>query len=162
MVEIRPMGKGDHNQVRTMELFCIREYIERELDKSLEDLPSELLGKLGASGSESFDHFIGTGLSFVALEEDHPVGFIFAQILHHVYNTKDLVWVENFGVHPNYRRSGVGYRMLERVVEDGREMGAQAVYSAIMPDNIESILLHKKMGFFVDARKVALLDLEAK
>ena len=44
---------------------------------------------------------------------------------------------------------------------EGKKRGAKAVHSAIMPDNAESIMLHKKVGFFVDVRKIALLDLES-
>ena len=38
-------------------------------------------------------------------------------------------------------------------------MGATVVHSMIQEDNAPSILLHKKLGFFMDRREVALLDL---
>ncbi len=160
-MEILPLDVEDYNPVRTLELFCIREYIEQSLDRRWDDLSPELINKLGASGNESFEHFRETGLSFVAKEENKVVGFIFAQILNHVYNTNVMVWVENEGVHPNNRRSGIGSALLEKVIEEGKLKGAQAIHSAIMPEDTTSIMLHRRMGFFIDARKVALLDLES-
>ena len=41
-----------------------------------------------------------------------------------------------------------------------KKKGAIAVQSAIMPDNPKSVMLHKKAGFFMDARKIAFLDLD--
>jgi ribosomal protein S18 acetylase RimI-like enzyme len=160
MVDIVPMGKDDQNSVRTLELFCIREYLEPSLKKGWEELSPELINMLGASCKGSFDHYVKGKFSYVAKDGDKVVGFLFGQMLHHVYNTENLIWVENMGVHPSYRRQGIAYRMLRKVSEDGKKKGASAVHSAIMPDNVRSIMLHKKLGFFVDARKVALLDLE--
>jgi aminoglycoside 6'-N-acetyltransferase I len=45
------------------------------------------------------------------------------------------------------------------VIEEGRKEGAEVAHAAIQPDNIRSIMMYKKMGFFMDRREVALMDL---
>ena len=161
-MQIRQMKLKDLVKVRELEIKCIREYFDKEIKNKWEELPKEWKDNLGASNSKSFMMYVDGGLSFVAEEEDEIIGFVFAQVLHHVYNAENLIWVENMGVHEYYRRIGIGYKMLQKVLEDGKAKGATVAHSAIQPDNIRSIMLHKKAGFFMDRREVALKDLTEK
>ena len=161
MVQIVPLTEKDRNAVRALELFCIREYLEPSMTTKWDDLHPDLMNQLGASAQQSFDHYRVSGLSFMAKEDDQVVGFIFAQMVEHLYNIPKMVWVENIGVHPSHRRKNIAYQMLKKVILEGKKKGAKAVHSAIMPDNAKSIMLHKKLGFFVDGRKTAFLDLES-
>ncbi len=161
-MEIRPMRMKDLVEVRDLEMLCIREYFENIMENSWEELPKDWLENLGASSSRSYRHYVDGGLSLVAEEDGMVLGFVFAQMLHHVYNVENMLWVENMGVHPYYRRTGIGYRLLQRCIELGREKGAAAVHSAIQPDNLPSLMMHRKLGFFTDSREVALLDLQEK
>ena len=158
-MEIRPMKLKDLVKVRDLEILCIREYFDKEIENKWNELPQEWKDNLGASNSRSFKLYLEGGLSFVAVEDDEIMGFIFAQMLHHVYNSENLLWVENMGVHPYFRRNGIGFRLLRTAVEEGKKRGATVAHSAIQPKNINSIMLHKKLGFFMDRREVALLDL---
>lgn len=144
-----------------MELFCIRDYLEGSLKKNWDQMPQDLVDQLGASTKDSFDHYIGNGLCFVALEDGQIVGFVFAQMLEWISNVPKVLWVESIAVHPNHRRKGIGYKLLKKVAAEGKKKGAKAVQSAIMPELVASIMLHKKLGFFIDGRKVAFLDLES-
>ncbi|MGD0056984.1 MAG: hypothetical protein ABSB83_03905 [Methanomassiliicoccales archaeon] len=47
----------------------------------------------------------------------------------------------------------VAYQMLKKVILEGKKKGAKAVHSAIMSDITKSIMLHKKLGSFVDGRR---------
>jgi len=161
-MEIRPMKVKDLVKVRELELTCIREYFSKEIENKWEDLPKEWKDNLGASNTRSFMAYVDGGLSFVAEEDGEVMGFIFAQMLHHVYNTENMIWVENFAVHEYFRRIGIGYRLLRATLEAGKAKGATVAHSAIQPDNVRSIMLHKKAGFFMDRREVALLDLTEK
>ncbi|MCL2142723.1 MAG: GNAT family N-acetyltransferase [Methanomassiliicoccaceae archaeon] len=156
---IRPIKMKDLVKIRELEILCIKEYFEKDLKNKWDELPKEWKDNLGASNSRSFTAYMEGGLSFVAAEDDEIFGFIFAQMVHHVYNTENLLWVENMGVHPYYRRNGIGYKLLRTVIEEGRKQGAAVAHSAIQPDNVISIMLHKKAGFFMDRREVALLDM---
>ena len=161
MVQIVPLTEKDRNAVRALELFCIRECLEPSMTTKWDDLHPDLMNQLGASAQQSFDYYRASGLSFMAKEDDQVVGFIFAQMVEHLYNIPKMVWVENIGVHPSHRRKSIAYQMLKKVILEGKKKGAKAVHSAIMPDNAKSIMLHKKLGFFVDGRKTAFLDLES-
>ena len=159
MVDIRPMKFKDLIKVRDLEIDCIKEYFAATIENKWDELPQEWKDNLGASNRKSYQLYIESGLSFVAEEDGEVIGFIFAQMLHHVNNVENLVWIENMGVHPYFRRMGIGFKMLRKVAETGKEMGASVVHCTIQPDNLPSIMLHKKLGFFMDRREVALLDL---
>ena len=160
MVDIRKVKKEDKPQVRTLELFCIREYLENSLQKRWDDLPAELMEQLGASTKDSFDFYREAGLSYVAMDKGQVVGFLFSQMMQHVNNIDKVLWIENLGVHPEHRRKGVGLKLLRRAALDAKKKGAKAVQSVIMPDSKDAVMLHKKVGFFLDGRKFAFLDLE--
>jgi ribosomal protein S18 acetylase RimI-like enzyme len=153
------MKMKDLVKVRDLELACIKEYFAETLENKWEDLPQQWRDDLGASSKKSFMTYIDGGLSFVAVEDDEVMGFLFAQMLHHVYNVENLVWIENMGVHPYFRRNAIAYKMLRELVKESRAQGAGVIHSAIQPDNVPSIMLHKKIGFFMDRREVALMDL---
>lgn len=161
MVHISKLKEQDKGHVRALELFIMKEYFEATLHRKWEDLSQEFIDQLGASSKSSFEHYSEQGLSFIAKENGQIVGFVFAQVVEHMSNLPKAVWVENIGVHPSYRRRGIGYQLLRKVATESKKKGAKALQSAIMPDNPKSIMLHKKAGFFMDARKIAFLDLEA-
>ena len=158
-MDIRPMKLKDLVKVRELEILCIKEYFAKEIENKWDDLPQEWKENLGASSPRSFRAYLEGGLSFVAVEDDEVMGFIFAQMLHHVYNAENLLWVENMGVHPYFRRNGIGFKLLKAAVDEGRKQGAAVAHAAIQPDNLRSIMLYKKFGFFMDRREVALMDL---
>jgi aminoglycoside 6'-N-acetyltransferase I len=158
-MEIRPVRLKDVEAVRELEISCIREYFAATLENKWEDLPQEWKDNLGASSRNHFKAYLDSGLSLVAEEDGEIVGFIFAQMLHHVFDEENVVWIENMGVHPYMRRNAIGYKLLRECARIGREKGATVVHSMIQDDNVPSILLHKKLGFFMDRREVALLDL---
>jgi aminoglycoside 6'-N-acetyltransferase I len=161
MVEIRALKENDRGHVRALELFCIREYLEGSLHKSWDQLSHDLIDELGASSHNSFDHYLKSGLCFVALEDGHIVGFVFGQMVDFINNVPKVLWVESIAVHPNHRRKGIAYKLLKKAATDAKKKGAKAVQSTIMSDLAASVMLHKKLGFFMDGRKVAFLDLES-
>jgi aminoglycoside 6'-N-acetyltransferase I len=81
-------------------------------------------------------------------------------MLHHIADCDNLVSIENMGVDPYVRRNEIGFRLLREVLRAGREQGGQVAHSMIGQDNAPSIMLHKKAGFFMDRRNVALIDLQ--
>lgn len=159
-MDIRPLKLKDVEKVRELEISCIREYFEKTIENKWEDLPKEWKDNLGASSKNHFKAYLDSGLSFVAEEDGEIYGFIFAQMLHHIADVNNLLWVENMGVHPYVRRGAIGYKLLRECVRKAREMGAEVAHSMIQSDNLPSIMLHKKLGFFMDRREVALMDLK--
>jgi aminoglycoside 6'-N-acetyltransferase I len=160
MTEIRALKENDRGHVRAHELFCIREYLESSLKKNWDELPQDLIDQLGASSKGSFDHYLDSGLSYVAVEDGQIIGFVFTQMMEYINNVPKVMWVESVAVHPDHRRKGIGYKLLKKCATEGKKKGAKAVQSIIMPDLAASVMLHKKLGFFMDGRKVSFLDLE--
>ncbi|NLK25878.1 MAG: GNAT family N-acetyltransferase [Euryarchaeota archaeon] len=158
-MKIAPLTDEDRVSVRVLELACIKEYVEECMKRSWDEFDLDVRQKLGASASGSFGHYRDSGLSFVAKEGDQVIGFIFAQIINWIDGIEKVVWVENIGVDPEFRRMGIGYMLLRHLAEEGVKQGAQLVHSSISPDNISSLLLHKKMNFLAEDRKIAYLDL---
>ncbi|MDR3075621.1 MAG: GNAT family N-acetyltransferase [Candidatus Methanoplasma sp.] len=159
-MDIRQMKLKDAEKVRELELSCIKEYFADTIENKWEDLPKEWKENLGASSTNHFSSYLGSGLSFVAEEDGEIYGFIFAKILEHVFDVNKLVWIENMGVHPYVRRNAIGHKLLRETLRKGREMGAEVGHSMIQTGNVPSIMLHKKIGFFMDRREVALIDLK--
>ena len=160
MAQIAKLTKEDKGHVRALELFIMKEYFEATLNRKWDGLSHDFVDQLGATAKGSFEHYLNSGLSFVAKEDGQIVGFVFAKMVEHMSNIPKAVWIENIGVHPSYRRKGIGLMLLKRLATESKKKGALAVQSAIMPDNPKSIMLHKKAGFFMDARKIAFLDLD--
>ncbi|MBI0583084.1 MAG: GNAT family N-acetyltransferase [Methanomassiliicoccus sp.] len=158
-MNIVPLADEDRASVRILELACIREYVEGPMGRKWEEFDLETRQKLGASASGSFAHYRGSGLSFVAKEGGRIVGFVFAQMMPWIDGIEKAVWVENVGVDPEYRRMGIGYMLLKHLALEGKKNGAQVVHSSISPDNVSSLLMHKKLGFLAEDRKIAYLDL---
>ncbi len=88
------------------------------------------------------------------------MGFVFGQMVQWIDGIEKAVWLENIGVDMEFRRMGIGYMLLRHLALEGKKKGALVVHSSIAPNNISSLLLHKKMGFMAEDRKVAYLDLE--
>lgn len=154
------MKLKDLKRVRELEISLIKEYFSKTLENKWEDFPEAWKENLGASSPNHYRAYLDSGLSFVAEEDGEIYGFIFAQMLHHIADVTNLVWIENMGVDPIVRRNEIGFRLLRETLRAGREAGAEVAHSMIQPDNAPSIMLHKKIGFFIDARQVALIDLQ--
>lgn len=161
MAEITEIVEGDRDELRKLELRLFKDYLKRSKAVNWEELTQDLIDQLGASSEDAFDFYTNGGLSFVAREDGVLVGFIFAQVMRHVQSLKKVVWIENMGVHPDYRRQGIATLLVRRLVQATREKGIEAMFSSVTADNQESIMLHAKLGFLLEDRKFALLDLES-
>jgi GNAT superfamily N-acetyltransferase len=160
MATITKLKEADRGHVRALELFIMKEYLEAMLNRKWEELSQDFIDQLGATSNGAFELYLDSGLSFVAKEKGQIVGFVFAQMVEHMSNIPQMVWIESLGVHPSHQRKGIGYQLLKKACAEGKKAGAQAVQSAILPENAKSMLLHKKLGFFLDARKLSFLDLD--
>jgi len=61
----------------------------------------------------------------------------------------DEIHVNNVAVRPEYRRRGLGTRLVERVLEDGRRRGAVRVLLEVRSANLAARQLYEQMGFTV-------------
>jgi len=99
-----------------------------------------------------FLHFEGT--SFVAEDEDDDlVGFLCGFLSQ---TSDDEAYIHFVGVHPDYRKEGVGRMLYERFFETARAHGRNIVRCVTAPVNKTSIAFHLRMGFEAEPQPTAL------
>ena len=50
-------------------------------------------------------------------------------------------------IHNDYKRMGIGYKLLNKLVDESEKLGIWTLQSGIFQENLASIELHKKCGF---------------
>lgn len=61
-------------------------------------------------------------------------------------------WLEGVRVHPGYRRSQVASQLIEKMMQYGRQKGAQQASAIVAADNVASQRMMEKNGFEVISR----------
>jgi GNAT superfamily N-acetyltransferase len=92
-----------------------------------------------------FIHFRET--SFVAESSGKIVGFLIGFLSQ---SFQDEAYVHFVGVHPDYRRMGLGRTLYERFFEVARNLSRTVVRCVTSPVNEESIAFHLRIGFNIE------------
>ncbi|MEW5815004.1 MAG: GNAT family N-acetyltransferase [Spirochaetota bacterium] len=92
-----------------------------------------------------FVHFSQT--SFVAEFSEKTVGFLVGLISQTLANEAYIHFV---GVHPDFRKMGIGMALYERFFATVRKFGCNIVRCVTSPLNKGSFLFHQRMGFSVE------------
>ncbi len=89
----------------------------------------------------------GTLFGRVAYLNDKLIGFIFGDVQPKWYLGSDCAWLIALVVHPDYRRQGVGRRLLVEFLDKVRELGFKKVciFSEFIDEGTFAFL--RKMGF---------------
>ncbi len=74
------------------------------------------------------------------------IGFIDLWTIHDFCHGGKLSYIQNLYVAPKYRRMGVGGRLLQKIIERAKEMGALEIHVVTAFDNAQAIRLYKKHG----------------
>ena len=85
----------------------------------------------------------------VARSEDLVIGFA------GVWLMVDEAHITTFGVHPDHRRRGVGRRLLLRLADVARELGALRLTLEVRVSNQAAQALYRSFGFAVKGRRIA-------
>jgi len=93
--------------------------------------------------------------NFVGICDDSivgVVGFCFDK-----YCSPDILWLNWFYVHPNYRRRGIGRDLLKYVLDEARSLGVRKMYLDTSSDisYAPAVALYERFGFREEGR---LLD----
>ena len=80
-------------------------------------------------------------LWLVAVEEDRVAGYVGSQT---VMDETDMM---NVAVHPDFRRMGIGEKLVVRLVEELNALGSRALMLEVRVSNVPAIGLYEKMGF---------------
>lgn len=78
---------------------------------------------------------------FLAKREGKAIGY------GGMYTVLDEGYVTNIGVMPQYRRLGIGRKLVEMLVEYSLEMKLAFLSLEVRPSNSEAIALYKSFGF---------------
>ena len=92
-----------------------------------------------------FDHFCDT--SFVVEQGTELIGFLVGFMSQ---ARLQEAYIHFVGVHPDYRKKGIGATLYENFFEICRKRGRTIVRSITSPVNTGSIAFHTSMGFQVE------------
>ena len=120
-MEIIRMNESHVSQIAELEKLCFSDAWSEN------SIRSELTNKLS--------------LWLVAVDGDRVAGYIGSQS---VLGEADMM---NLAVSPDYRRQGVGQRLVERLVEDLKGRGTHILVLEVRASNDSAIALYQKLGF---------------
>ena len=93
------------------------------------------------------NHFNDT--SFVAENNSRMIGFLIG-FLSPALKLKNQAYVHFMGVHPDFRKKGIGKTLYERFFEFCRTHDRTVVRACTSPVNRSSIEFHERIGFQLD------------
>ena len=84
-------------------------------------------------------------ISFPIVIVHETLGRVIGYIIYWVIG--EDVQVNNIAVHPEFRRMGIGEKMLRQVIEEVRFRGARLITLEVRPSNAAAMSLYRKLGF---------------
>jgi len=72
-----------------------------------------------------------------------------------MHGVNKLLWIEYIVVQSEFRKKGIGFALLCKLIDHAKRSGINCIYTTIYPDNKASIGLHLKAGFEIENRKIA-------
>lgn len=92
-----------------------------------------------------FEHFRET--SFIVEQDDQRIGFLIGFFSP---SLSDEAYIHFVGVHPDFRKQGIGRMLYERFFTLMRQNGRRVVRCVTSPINKGSIAYHTSMGFQIE------------
>ena len=86
------------------------------------------------------------GKCYIAYLDHKPVGYV--AIKHFGYRKSKYVEIENIGVDPEYRSSGIGQLLLKAVVKWAKDQKATKLFVSAYWHNKRGIKFYKRHGFY--------------
>ncbi|BAY20196.1 acetyltransferase, GNAT family protein (plasmid) [Anabaenopsis circularis NIES-21] len=82
----------------------------------------------------------------VAIDHNLVIGFVSA--VHYVHPDKPLpeLWINEIGVAATHQRQGIGKRLINKVLEVGRELGCEVAWVLTDQDNTAAMSLYASLG----------------
>lgn len=86
----------------------------------------------------------------MVVEEDNGV---IAAVSHaYLCPNRNRVWLEGIRVNPDFRRRSIGTELIKKMVQYGKEQGAQDAAAIVSVNNIASQAMMEKNGFVITSR----------
>ena len=96
-----------------------------------------------------FVHFRQT--SFVAECDGNIVGFLIGFTSQSFSNE---AYIHFAGVHPDFRKNGLGSALYERFFEAAKKLGRNVVRCVTSPSNHDSVSFHLRLGFSMESSQI--------
>jgi L-amino acid N-acyltransferase YncA len=94
-----------------------------------------------------FSHYGGPRFPLVVYEENGEVaGYASLSEFRSKEGYKNTCELSVY-VHPDYQRRGIGKKLMDHVIQMGREIGYHVIISGITSDNKVSVRMHEEAGF---------------
>jgi len=88
-----------------------------------------------------------SSICLVAEVDKKIVGYIVASPKEISYRNSKYIEIENMGVIPEYRSSGVGHGLMEKCLQLAKERGFEKVYVNAYSQNTKAIDFYKRNGY---------------
>ena len=149
---IRLMTVDDYSQVHRVDILTQKQYLGTKFDQmSKKEQDSHLVSR-----KSEFQINVDSGYCFVALNNKKIIGFLLA------YETlpfRNTLYIHYIGVNPKTQGKGIGLLLYQKLIKKAKQAGIKKIWSLINIDNPQSMKLHEKIGFKLNDRKEAILDM---
>ena len=149
MVRIRKLAARDYKAVKRIERIIVDEYLSYLRETGEEDTIEPWITP------EYFNHYVRAQASYVAEIARKLVAFILVQPTNFVHSAQREMWLEYIAVQPSSRRQGIGTMLMSAVIEYANTHDISLLYTALNPNNKESIQFLTMHGFEVKDWKEA-------
>jgi len=100
----------------------------------------------------AWDVWYSDSNGYLMIVEEEDSGVIAAVSHAYVCPNRNRVWLEGLRVNPYFRRRSIGTELIKRLIEYGKEQGAQEAAAVVSVNNIASQAMMEKNGFVVISR----------
>ena len=153
---IREMDVKDREDTDRMQ-FELQKYFS-EIDRTHESLPYTDMDDAHRYMQKMLDDVENmNGKVFVAEENNQVIGFIQGVIIKHKKGDDEIYdlshnpskdgWIGLLFVEPEYRGSGVGRELLDKMKNYFKSRGCTSVRLLVLSDNTHAVSVYKKNGF---------------
>jgi len=123
---IRPALPSDIDRIYSLELLCFRDPWSRDSHADGLSNPDSVFVVLQSSEGAAV---IGFACAVIVLDEAH---------------------IHNIAVHPDYRRAGLGGRLVDGLLSEAARRGASRACLEVRASNHPAIRVYEKRGFKID------------
>lgn len=147
------MTIDDYEQVREVDMLTQKKYLGTQFDRmSEEEKDSHLVSR-----KSEFQINVNTGYCFVAEDgTKNIVGFVLA---HETLPFHEKLYIRYIGVKPEAQGQGIGELLYRKLIGKAEQTGIREITGLVNTDNPNSIKLFEKVGFKLNDRKQAILEL---
>ena len=152
-ITIRLMTIDDYEQVHHVDVMTQKQYLGEKFGQMSENEKKSHL----VSRKSEFQINVDTGYCFIAEDEKkNIVGFVLS---HETLPFRGKLYIRYIGIKPEVQGQGIGELLYRKLIERAEQTGIMEITGLVNTDNLNSIKLFEKVGFKLNDRKEAVLEL---